>query len=1018
MSSISPTDHAALLNNAAWVRRLARQLIADEQLAEDVAQDTLAAAIENPPPFYRDVPRLRRWLGGVVRHLVARAGNRERERSAREAKAVLDNEGRGEEDSARCLELHQILVAAVQTLSEPYRSTVVMRYFDDLTTGEIAKHQGVPPATVRKRLSRAMQLLRVRLDREFENGRRGWCVALVGMLDAGGAATPAVTLAKTVPALVAAGLLVLLGFGWHALSVADRQESPSTLQVPLASTDALAEPDIAKASRSTEGTRRALPPAADTEALDLLVVDAQGSPTPDALVIRVIEGEVLQQAITDTAGRASFPGLETAGHIVAQSADGPATLLSLAELTGRHELVVAEGTTLSGWLTEDDDPPREPVVLALTASEDPFESLSEETQERLANAGVRLGRCEQETSKDGSFDFHGLSEDWSGWLHLPTTHRFLEAPLAAKLGQDDQSISLRTPGSGVALRTMRLPLARGRILDAETMKPIAGAGLMIWASFGGRDQTPSMGIRTDAQGRFLLGLCPNISSRRIAWRDPMQRRPPESLSITVDGIDDCLGIERRFDPAEIGPDGDVGDLLLPRGRSLHLRVVDSVGEPISGAIASPRPMSSPTDQDGRTCLRGVPPERESFFIGSPVHRIREVPIGSRSSSREDPLEVVLEPGNRLELSVICEPQAATKEMRVRLAGRDRLFEVGNQGWGTHLHTELGSQSMSVSSSSDEWEYTDYALDEGGRLTLLHLAPGVELDVTVQVGELELARTRLRGPDLGGIVRQELVVRRRPLSVDIAVVDGAGRPIPRAKVRLDGIDANGVATTDTSGVARFERLWASEGPANLIVRCDGYAGRQIENVALERGATLPTVVLERGRSLLLEIVDEGGAALEVDQVHALAESFPATRGERLVAGGFELTDLPSGAIDLEISYAFRTYSHAHQTREPVAKLVLPIHGALECWAVPKIQRTDEEWYLMHVRALDDEEVGTTAYLTESNGRLKWRSALLPARYGLQLVQVRRTEGDLTRSPVGDERIIDIHPSETTHVTLGE
>lgn len=1018
MTSISPTDHRALLDNAAWVKRLARRLVSDEQTAEDVAQDTLAAAIENPPHFYGDVPRLRRWLSGVVRNLVARAWSRERDRSARESRYASAEDGRGEDDANRRLDLHQVLVAAVQGLSEPYRSTIVSRYFDELTTREIAAQQGVPQATVRKRLSRATDLLRVRLDGEFGGGRHGWCVALIGMLETGNGAAPAATFVKAVPTLIALGSLILVATGWHAFRRGDGHRTPATLQAPHVDAGALAELDVAASSTIREDHRRIVAPPVEAASLDILVVDASGTPSPDALVVRLGERVEFARAVTNAAGRVSFPGLGAAGHLVAQSADGPPTLLSLAELTGRHEVVVREGTTLSGWLTEDGDPPREPVAITLVTFEDTFEALDEELRERLADAGVRLGRREQETSEDGSFGFHGLPADWSGSLQLPTTHRFLEAPRAAQLGWEGRSATLRSPSTGLALRTMRLPPARGRVLDAATRKPIAGASLAIWASFGEHDQTPLITMLTDAQGRFLLGLCPGGSSRRIAWRDPAQRRPLERLSVTVDGVDDCLGIERQFDPVEIGPDGDLGDLLLPRGRSLHLRVVDTAGEPIPGAIVSPRPMSSPTDSDGRTRLRGVPPERESVFVGSPVHRIRDVPIGSRGVAPDDPLEVVLEPGNRLEISVICEPREAVEEMRVRLAGSGRLYEIGKPGWGTHLHAELGSGRMSVSSSSDEWEYTDYTLDAEGRLTLLHLAPGVEMEVTVRVGELELARTRLRGPGPGETVRQELVVERRPLTVDVAVVDATGHPVPRASVRLDGIDAGGLARTDVSGLARFERVWAAEGPASLTVRCDGYAARRVGELVIEHESSLPTVVLERGRNLHVEIVDELGVPLDVDLVRALAEGFPGARAELRVGGGFELTDLPEGPLALEITYAHRTFSRTHSARESFTKLVLPVHGALECSMSPGARRTDDEWYVLHLRALDDAEVDITARLYDSNGRAAWRSALLPARYGLQLVSVRRTGDGLTESPVGLEEVVDIRPGETTRVTLGE
>jgi DNA-directed RNA polymerase specialized sigma24 family protein len=44
-----PPDTEALLAHAGWVRGLALQLVRDAAEAEDLAQDTLVAALEHPP---------------------------------------------------------------------------------------------------------------------------------------------------------------------------------------------------------------------------------------------------------------------------------------------------------------------------------------------------------------------------------------------------------------------------------------------------------------------------------------------------------------------------------------------------------------------------------------------------------------------------------------------------------------------------------------------------------------------------------------------------------------------------------------------------------------------------------------------------------------------------------------------------------------------------------------------------------------------------------------------------------
>ncbi len=76
-------------------------------------------------------------------------------------------------------EVHCELVEAVLHLSEPYRFTVLLRYFEDLPPRDIARRADVPVETVRVRLRRALRQLRGRLDRLHDDDRRAWSLALL-----------------------------------------------------------------------------------------------------------------------------------------------------------------------------------------------------------------------------------------------------------------------------------------------------------------------------------------------------------------------------------------------------------------------------------------------------------------------------------------------------------------------------------------------------------------------------------------------------------------------------------------------------------------------------------------------------------------------------------------------------------------------------------------------------------------------------------------------------------------------
>lgn len=60
----------------------------------------------------------------------------------------------------------------VADLTEPYRSTILLRYSEGMEPTEIARKLGLPPGTVRWRLKRAMDRLRAEIERGMAQPRR------------------------------------------------------------------------------------------------------------------------------------------------------------------------------------------------------------------------------------------------------------------------------------------------------------------------------------------------------------------------------------------------------------------------------------------------------------------------------------------------------------------------------------------------------------------------------------------------------------------------------------------------------------------------------------------------------------------------------------------------------------------------------------------------------------------------------------------------------------------------------
>jgi RNA polymerase sigma factor (sigma-70 family) len=178
-TTVEPSHLEALLTQAPWARRLAYRLVHEAE-APDLLQEAWISASRSVRPA--DVP-WPAWFGGMVRilglrHRRGEARRRAREREAdREQAAAPPAAGLPPDALLERAQLQRLLSDLVLELSEPWRSTVLLRYEEGLSAAQIGRRLGIPAGTVRWRLKRALDLLRERLDQR-SGPRRAWMLAL------------------------------------------------------------------------------------------------------------------------------------------------------------------------------------------------------------------------------------------------------------------------------------------------------------------------------------------------------------------------------------------------------------------------------------------------------------------------------------------------------------------------------------------------------------------------------------------------------------------------------------------------------------------------------------------------------------------------------------------------------------------------------------------------------------------------------------------------------------------------
>ena len=213
-SPIRPED---LLAHAGWLRQLALGLVRGSADPEDLVQATYLAALRSPPDG--DQP-IRRWLAQVLRNVWKMRVRSTTRRAFRETEFAAVEYAEGAISPEALLgrfQTQRLLADLVAELEEPYRSTVLLRYQEGLSSAEIARTQNVPAGTVRWRLMTGLEKLREALDTKSEGNRGAWMALLLPFgkpLKAAAAKTVSVKLYLTLTATLAlAGSVAVVELG-------------------------------------------------------------------------------------------------------------------------------------------------------------------------------------------------------------------------------------------------------------------------------------------------------------------------------------------------------------------------------------------------------------------------------------------------------------------------------------------------------------------------------------------------------------------------------------------------------------------------------------------------------------------------------------------------------------------------------------------------------------------------------------------------------------------------------------
>ncbi len=574
-------DSGALLAHGSWVRSLASAILRDEGLAEDVAQDAWVALLRHSDERGGPIGDLRAWMASVVRNLSKR---KMRSESLRRGEELSEEAERTAPTTPEVLEreaLRRRVVDAVLELKEPFRSVVLMRFFEELEPVRIAQILRVPRSTVRTQLQRGLAQVRERLQSEH-GGDTSWLLALVPLAHPGSSVTATAlkhtpllpALLMTTQAKVAVAVLVAATLSIVTITMVEPTEQngvtqsfPKTEELEISKSEELANDPATLSNRTSvqSDSVKTVSEVDDSEPATVAdstpLVRAKGrvlnaDARAEVGVSLRVRGETTELAVSGASGEFEVEGVEQSVWI--EAADRAWVTLRFGRLAKQAErshplVVVAPRHELAGVVIDEQGQPIANVRVGLELP--PIANRFQDDLEGSAKAAA----------------VRSVSDEL-GRFALPDSAYVEGAELVALV---DGFLPYRIPEPEFPSSSLELVLKRptsgpgvltGRVVNPFD-EPVADARV----SFG------LASTRTDDQGWFHFDRSDQHSSNAM---------------LGMVDVDRLIAFADGWIPARVWAENQAGQLVWPQPLVLRLdhaplrivgHVVDPDGEPVSGA---------------------------------------------------------------------------------------------------------------------------------------------------------------------------------------------------------------------------------------------------------------------------------------------------------------------------------------------------------------------------------------------------------------------------------------------------
>jgi RNA polymerase sigma factor (sigma-70 family) len=987
--------------------------VTDAARADDALQQTWLAALARAGRA-RGRPRdVGAWLRGVVRHVVAKERRADARRDRRERDAALPEAQPPASDVVAELEAQRLVVEALLRTDEPYRETLVRRWYRDEKPAAIAAAMGVPVKTVDTRLARGLERLRARLVELRGGARDAWCVALMPLAaHAPGAA--AVVLGSIATGVLsmgtlskfAAAALAAVAVWWGAHEILRPERAPSTER---GAADGLA----ARTEREGGGGVDAAAVRRETDALGPAAAGSDGSEKAARLVVRVVDvdgrairsgvlalfaGERLLGKSTLDPGADALAAPDAAARLLVVPLDpegvSPAlpAVVEVAAHTTALDVTLPRGRSLAGRVECGGRPP--PFEMRLEFAADGPLAIRRDVPEAVWRQLPLPPEAHRvaDVAVDGAFRFGGLDDGVAGTLTFPTTVS-LEPITREASGQLRvvSTLAIARPVEDLVVRVHALPAIVGELRD-ETGRPL---DYCCWRALG---DAPSGGFATSGEsrsgGRFHVAVATadarsiELLLERDRWTEAVQLR-----------------LEGPFEGLR-----DLGEVRLPAERVVALRVVGSDDRPIRevrGRMVGLGGEDRKFEGDGAALTLRAPRLYSRALVGAFGWLPAEVELPD-SAPPEAPFVVRLEKAS--ELSIVVRRPAAddSTPCDLELSARGELFAptmTASGGFGA----AVGGTIVSIETDDDGESFV--RISPARDVRIFGLLTGVPVRVRMRgpTGHVAFERSIVLAADAPSEVVVPVVDAVRRFRA--RVVDAAGDAVAGANVTLSALAPDpryGTLATTSSRDGRVALDAFLDDEVRVTVTGRGFVPLVLPRV---RSATDGPLVLRLARAwrLRAEVVDAAGRAVEVFRVTASRDGADSPPSDAWPdgPGRFRFEDLAPARAVVRLEFAGRVFEQAVEPPAEVARFVVPdAGGAIVRYdlPLPDAERAGRVLGALELRATTDGAASVVADTQRFDpprreGVVEF-PAVLPGAYEIVLVWRDADGREVAREPTGD------------------